>query len=94
MEQHLLPRTGTLWSFTVQGFRPKEPYIGPEDFEPYGVGYVDLHGHVIVEARLIEADVDILSIGAPMELKIVPFAIDVQGRELMTYAFTLAGSDR
>ena len=27
-----------------------------EDFEPYGVGYVELPGEVRVEARLTEAD--------------------------------------
>jgi uncharacterized protein len=30
IEQHLLPRRGTLWTFTTQGFLPKEPYAGGE----------------------------------------------------------------
>jgi uncharacterized OB-fold protein len=46
-----LARTGTLWTYTVQGFRPKSPYDGPEEFSPYAVGYVDL-GEVLVESRL------------------------------------------
>ena len=57
-----LPRTGTLWSFTVQNFEPKPPYRGDPPFEPYGVGYVDL-GPVIVEARLTESDAAELAIG-------------------------------
>jgi uncharacterized OB-fold protein len=80
-----LPRTGALWSFTVQGFRPKSPpYAGTEPanaFVPYGVGYVDL-GDAIVEARLTESDPDRLRIGMAMEL----VTVDVTG-ELETFAF-------
>src|SRR5687767_2353612 len=73
-EPRELSPTGTLWSFTVQGFEPKPPYRGFEPFEPYGVGYVELPGEVIVETRLTEADPERLSIGMPMELVVVPFA--------------------
>ena len=66
-----LSRTGTLWSWTVQGFRPKAPYDGPEAFEPYALGYVELPGEVIVETRLTTAHD--LKIGMAMELVIVPF---------------------
>jgi uncharacterized OB-fold protein len=86
-EDVLLSRTGTLWSFTVQGFRPKPPYAGPEEFEPYGVGYVELPGEVIVEARLTVNDPDELAIGAPMELVVVPFRRDADGADLVTFAF-------
>jgi uncharacterized OB-fold protein len=84
VEERLLSRTGTLYSWTVQGFRPKAPYAGPEKFQPYGVGYVELPGEVRVEARLTVADPDRLRIGMPMELVIVPFG------ERMTYAFAPA----
>lgn len=67
-----LSRTGTLWSWTVQGFRPKSPpYDGPEAFEPFALGYVELPGEVIVEARLTLSQN--LKIGMPMELAIIPF---------------------
>jgi uncharacterized OB-fold protein len=67
-----LSRTGTLWSWTVQSFRPKSPpYEGPEAFEPYAIGYVELPGETIVEARLTKTAG--LRIGMPMELVIVPF---------------------
>ena len=83
--ERLLGRTGTLWTWTVQGFRPKPPYAGPEagdgDFEPYGVGYVELPGEVRVEARLTVADPARLAIGMPMELVLVPFG------ETVTFAF-------
>jgi uncharacterized OB-fold protein len=69
-----LGRRGTLWTWTIQCFPPKSPpYAGTaEDFEPYGVGYVELPGEVRVEARLTEADPARLRIGMPMELVLVP----------------------
>jgi uncharacterized OB-fold protein len=87
MEMRLLHRTGTLWSYTVQGFRPKPPYAGPEDFEPYGVGYVELTGEVMVESRLTENEPDKLAIGRAMELTVVPFRHDELGNEVVTFAF-------
>jgi uncharacterized protein len=84
-----LPRRGTLWSWTVQRFRPKSPpYAGPEAFQPYAVGYVDL-GEVIVEARLI-GPWEGLRLGMPMVLvaETFPFA---NGEARVTFAFTPAG---
>lgn len=62
-----LPRDGTLWSWTVQRVRPKPPYDGPEEFEPYAVGYVDL-GPLKVAARLDGRHVSDWTIGASMRL--------------------------
>lgn len=81
VEKRLLKRTGALYTWTVQGFRPKPPYTGPAEFEPYGVGYVELPGEVRVETRLTVADPDRLRIGMPVELVIVPFG------DKVTYAF-------
>lgn len=67
-----LSRTGTLWSWTIQSFRPKSPpYDGPEAFEPFALGYVELPGETIVEARLTRTTG--LRIGMPVTLAIVPF---------------------
>jgi uncharacterized protein len=51
MFQTALPATGAVWSCTVQRIRPKPPYEGPDEFEPFAVGYVDL-GPLRVESRL------------------------------------------
>ena len=45
LDRHLLPRRGTLWTWTTQDFLPKEPYASGETsatFRPYGVGLVQL----------------------------------------------------
>jgi uncharacterized protein len=80
---------GTLWSFTVQRFRPKSPpYAGAEDessFRPYALGYVELPGEIIVESRLETEDFAALKVGQPMRLKLVPFR-RADG-DVLTYAF-------
>jgi uncharacterized OB-fold protein len=86
VRERRLARRGTLWTWTIQCFPPKSPpYAGAaEDFEPFGVGYVELPGEVRVEARLTEADPARLRIGMPMELVLVSAP---GGDGAMTYAF-------
>lgn len=81
VEPQALSRKGTLWSFTSQEFLPKSPYEGPgngegegpQDFEPFLLGYIELPGEVIVESRIVDATLDQLEIGMPMEFAVVPF---------------------
>lgn len=87
VEARELTSRGTLWTWTIQCFAPKAPpYLpgGVEEFEPFGVGYVELPGEVRVEARLTESDPERLRIGMPMELTLiaVPGASDK-----LTFAF-------
>jgi uncharacterized protein len=86
VQKRRLARRGTLWTWTIQCFPPKSPpYAGAADeFEPFGVGYVELPGEVRVEARLTEADPERLRIGMPMELVLVPAP---GGSGAVTYAF-------
>jgi uncharacterized OB-fold protein len=82
---------GVLWSWTVQRFRPKTPpYAGPEtetEFQPYVVGYVELPGEVIVEARIVDVEPDDIAIGMKLALTIIPFRCGEDGTEVTTYAF-------
>ena len=89
VRERLLARSGTLWSWTIQCFPPKSPPYGgaADDFEPFGVGYVELPGEVRVEARLTEADPARLRIGMSMELVLIPAP---GGDGAVTYAFTPA----
>lgn len=83
-----LARDGTIWSWTVQRFPPKSPpYAGPQPFEPFAVGYVELAGEVIVESRLTGFAFDGLECGQPVRLTTVPFATAADGATLTTYAF-------
>jgi uncharacterized OB-fold protein len=90
MQAHCLPSRGTLWTWTTQEFLPKEPYAGGETldtFEPYGIGLVQLGDEVRVEGRLTESDPGKLRFGMEVELVIVPFRVEEDGTQVMTYAF-------
>jgi uncharacterized OB-fold protein len=82
-----LATRGELWSWTIQCFAPKAPpYLpgGVEEFEPYGVGYIELPGEVRVEARLTESAPERLRIGMLMDVTLIP----VPGApDKLTFAF-------
>lgn len=86
-----LGRTGTLWTWTTQGYPPKAPpYAGdadPKTFEPFGVGYVELPGELKVETRLTVSDPADMKIGMEMELILVPLYTNDDGDEVVTFAF-------
>jgi uncharacterized OB-fold protein len=93
MTDLLLPRSGTLVTWTTQGFPPGAPYAGPtgDDFVPFGVGLVQLglgeDAVIRVEGRLTENDPAKLEFGQQVELTMVPFATDADGDEIVTFAF-------
>ena len=90
-ERVLLSARGTLWGFTTQQFRPPSPpYDGDdtaETFQPYALGYVELPGELLVQARFTESEPDRLRIGQEMELRIVPYTTRPDGTEVLTFAF-------
>jgi uncharacterized protein len=90
MAELALPRSGRLVSWTTQGFPPVLPYAGDptgKSFEPFGVGLVQLDDVVRVEARLTESDPAKLDFDMPVELAIIPFYVDDDGTEILTFAF-------
>lgn len=92
-EQVALSRTGTLWSYTIQRYRPKSPpYKGPEAFRPWAVAYVELPGEVIVESRLTDVAFEDIRIGMPLELTMIPLDPDVASSVLIP-AFRPAGGE-
>ncbi|MCK0517378.1 Zn-ribbon domain-containing OB-fold protein [Williamsia sp. DF01-3] len=73
---------GRLYTWTSQEFRPPAPpYIGPEQFTRFGVGYVDFPEGVRVEGRLTTCDPAELAIGQRMRTVVIPFG------EAVTFAF-------
>jgi uncharacterized OB-fold protein len=85
--EHRLATEGTLWTFTVQSLPLKPPYNGPAEFVPFGVGYANLGGEVLVEGRLTVNDPARLAID--MAVRVVPevYTTDADGDEVVTYAF-------
>jgi hypothetical protein len=69
----------------AQEFLPKEPFASGEThetFKPYGIGLVQLGDEVRVESRLTECDPAKLRFGMDVELALVPFRVDDDGRAL------------
>jgi uncharacterized protein len=64
-----LPTTGSVWTWTVQRFAPKAPYLAPTPYEPFALAYVDL-GPVKVEGRLRGKAIDGWKIGDPVQVVI------------------------
>lgn len=93
-ERILLSQRGSLWSWTVQRFRPKSPpYLGADQdqFRPFFVGYVAFPEGIIVEGRIdATVDVDELRIGMPMDTTVVPILTDEDGKGVHALAFRLA----
>lgn len=92
VEALALSRRGKLWTWTIQNFVPPvPPYTGPvENFQPFGVGYIELPDGVVVEGRLTVADAAKLKIGMDVQLVIEPFSVDAKGNQIMSYAFAPA----
>jgi uncharacterized protein len=92
-----LPRRGTLVSWTTQEFPPSFDYpmggSSGASFEPFGVGLVQLDDVVRVESRLTESDPEKLDFGMEVELRIVPFCVDGDGNEIITFAFAPVYND-
>ncbi|HSE98821.1 MAG TPA: OB-fold domain-containing protein [Blastocatellia bacterium] len=82
-----LSRRGTLYSFTVQRFKPPPPYRAPDPFVPYGVGMIELPEGLRVTAVLEEGDPERLRVGMEMELVLAVFFEDDEGNEVLGYRF-------
>ena len=80
----LSPR-GTLWSYTVQYYKPPPPARLDEPFIPYGIGLVDLPEDIRIMAMISSDDPESLRIGQQMELVIETLYHDDDGSEVLTW---------
>lgn len=69
-----LSRTGQIWSYTNACYKPPEPFVAAEPFEPYTIAAVQLEKEqMVVLGQVIEGvGVDDLKVGMPMELVLEP----------------------
>lgn len=81
---------GQLWTFTIQGFRPKPPYDGDDSeggFLPFAVGYVEMAGGLKVEGRIVTDRPERLRIEQPMRVCLEAYRHEA-GTPVYTYAFS------
>lgn len=69
-EEVELSRTGKVWSYTNACYKPPEPFVAAEPFEPYAIAAVELEREqMMVLGQVIEGvGVEDLKVGMPMEL--------------------------
>jgi uncharacterized OB-fold protein len=58
-----------------------------DGFAPFGIGWVSLSEHLMIEARLTESDPERLHFGMPVELTLIPVATDDEGNDVVSFAF-------
>ena len=69
-----LSRTGQVWSYTNACYKPPEPFVAAEPFEPYAIAAVQLEKEkMVVLGQVVEGlGVEDLKVGMAMELVLEP----------------------
>ena len=65
-----LSNTGKLWSYTTNHYKPPEPYLAPDPFEPYTVAAVELDNEKMVVLGQLADGVDPADIEVGMDMKL------------------------
>ena len=67
-----LSREGTIWSYTDAQYKPPEPYVAPDPFEPYAIAAVELEKErMIILGQLAKGvTVDDVTTGMHVELQL------------------------
>ena len=73
-EEVELSRTGKVWSYTNACYKPPEPFVAAEPFEPYAIAAVELaEEKMVVLGQVAEGlGVEDLKVGMTMELVLEP----------------------
>ena len=87
LETITLSRTGKLYSYTIDWNKPPGDYKGPEPFQPFAVGLVELPEGVRILSVLSDCDFEQLSIGMDLELQVEELCEDEEGNSVVTYKF-------
>ncbi|MCP5145945.1 MAG: OB-fold domain-containing protein [Gammaproteobacteria bacterium] len=89
IESIALGSEGTLWTFTVVRHRPPGNYLGPDPFEPFGVGLVELPSGLRVMTPL-DGDISTFRIGD--KVRLAPWLLrEGEDRRWLAFRFTAAG---
>ena len=70
-EEVELSRTGTVWSFTENCYKPPAPYMSPDPFEPYTVAAVELAEEKMVVLGQVAGEVEASELKAGMAVELV-----------------------
>lgn len=73
-----LSRTGKVWSYTNASYKPPEPFVAVDPFEPFAIAAVELEKEqMIVLGQVVKGiGVENLSVGMTMELVLETLYVD------------------
>jgi uncharacterized OB-fold protein len=78
---------GSIYSFTVQRFRPPGDAIGPDPWVPRPLAWIDLADDGPRVLGIVEVNIEELAIGLPVQLVAMPNWRDDDGNAAIGYAF-------
>jgi uncharacterized OB-fold protein len=90
VEDVLLGRSGRLYSYTVQAYRPPALFR-MEPWAPYVIGLVELPEGLRVLGMLTGCEPDQVRIDMDLELVLEPLHRDESGRDVLTYKYAPTG---
>ena len=70
-EEVPLSRTGRIWSFTNNCYKPPAPYMSPEPFVPYAIAAVELAEEKIVVLGQLAGGVNVEDVEVGQEVELV-----------------------
>lgn len=76
-----------LYSYTIARNRPPGNYVGPDPFQPFAIGLVELPEGLRILAPLTDCDLENLQIGVRLELKVQKAYEDAEGNDVVGYWF-------
>ena len=88
LESIALSRKGKLYSYTVNWNKPGGDYKGPEPFQPFAVGLVELPEGIRIVSEIADVDFNNLKINMNVLLSIRELYTDPRGRKIITFKFT------
>ena len=66
-----LSRTGTIWSFSEHYYKPPDPYVSPDPFEPYTVAAVELAKEKMVVLCQVASGIALGDLKAGMNVELI-----------------------
>lgn len=87
VDDYALSPRGTLWSYTVQYYKPPPPAQFDDPFVPYGVGLIDLPEGIRILSMMSSGKPDELKIGSEVELVLEALYHNEDGDEVITWKF-------
>jgi len=85
MEEVLLSRRGKLDTYTVQYYPPPQPFISPDPFAPYAIGWVALPEGIAAAGIITGCKLEDIKPQMDLELVVEKAWEDNEGNEVLTW---------